>query len=110
MIDYMQKQTKLIEEAFNTDTRFTTARDKVIYYNFRNFLRLAWFQRTTVFLGIRDFSERYDRIREGVKMPGNHSKSYRWSVPKKGPVQEVLRRRNRKTTHWHSPDFEVCLG
>ena len=30
MIDYMQKQTKLIEEAFNTDTRFTTARDKVI--------------------------------------------------------------------------------
>ena len=34
MIDYMQKQTKLIEEAFNSDTRFTTARDKVRFYHY----------------------------------------------------------------------------
>ena len=40
MIDYMQKQTKLIEEAFNTDTRFTTARDKVGHCNFNSEFRL----------------------------------------------------------------------
>ena len=29
MIEYMAKQTKLIDLAFMSDTRFTTARDKV---------------------------------------------------------------------------------
>ena len=29
MIDYMAKQTRLIDTAFMSDTRFTTARDKV---------------------------------------------------------------------------------
>ena len=33
MIDYMAKQTKLIDDAFMSDTRFTTARDKVTSRN-----------------------------------------------------------------------------